>query len=81
MTDPRPATLKDLTDLLAQADRPAEREKLAAEPEAALRQAGLVVTADAAEFLRSLGQATFDETKQAPQPSKTKDGISGAGEM
>lgn len=76
----RPATLKDLEAMLAQADRPAEREKLVAAPEDALRQAGLIATPDAVEFLRSLGQASFDEAGQAAKPAH--DPLKGgAGEM
>lgn len=76
----RPATLADLKEMLARADRPAEREKLAAAPEEALRHAGLVETPDAIEFLRSFGEADFNEAAQAEKPAH--DPLKGgAGEM
>ncbi len=86
MTDkqnvPRPATLKDLQDILAHAaNHPAERQRLAVAPEDALQRAGLIATPDAVDFLRSLGNAKFDEAAQG-QTSGTIDPLKGgAGEM
>ncbi len=78
----RPATLKDLQDLLAHAMRhPAERQKLADAPEDALQQAGLLATPDAVDFLRSLGQTRFEEAGPATPVQKPDPLGGGAGEM
>ena len=86
MTDlhspPRPATLKDLQAIPTRAaNHPAERQKLADAPEDALRQAGLMATPDAVEFLRSLGQAKFNEGAQVARPAKNEPHGGGMGEM
>ncbi len=70
MTDkPRPATLKDLQAILAHAEsHPASREKLVADADGVLRQAGLIATPDALDFIRSLGQIPFKEDGQTVTP-------------
>jgi hypothetical protein len=78
---PRPATLKDLQAILSHAAKhPAERQRLADASEDVLQQAGLRATPDAIEFLRSLGQAKFDEGAQATKLAKN-DSVGGMGEM
>ena len=67
----RSPTLKDLEAILTHAAKhPSERQKLADAPEDVLRQAGLIATTDAVEFIRSLGQTKFDESAQAAKPPK-----------
>jgi len=82
-TDPlRAPTMQDLQAILSRAaNHPHERQKLVDAPEDALRQAGLIATTDAVEFIRSLGQARFDESTQAATPGKTDPLKSGAGEL
>ncbi len=78
----RPATLKDLQAILSHAaNHPAECQRLADAPDDVLQQAGLIATPDAVEFLRSLGQAKFDEDAQAAKPAKNDPAGGGMGEM
>lgn len=64
---PRLAKMEDLKAILAHAaNRPAERQKLVDAPEDVLRQAGLMATSQAVEFLQSIGQIEFNEREQVP---------------
>ncbi len=82
MTDkPRPATLKDLQAILAHAEsHPASREKLVADADGALRQAGLIATPDALDFIRSLGRIPFKEGGKPVAPLEKDPLKSDAGE-
>lgn len=78
----RPATLKDLQDILAHAaNHPAERQRLANAPEDVLQQAGLFATPDAVDFLRSVGTIPYDEAAQKAAVKKLDPLEGGAGEM
>ncbi len=78
----RPATLKDLQDILAHAaNHPAEHQRLANAPEDVLQRAGLFATPDAVDFLRSVGTTPYDEAAQK-EAAKKLDPLEGeAGEM
>ena len=78
----RSPTLKDLEAILSHAAKhPSERQKLANAPEDALRQAGLIATTDAVEFIRSFGQTKFDESAQAAKPPKNDPAEGGMAEF
>jgi len=82
MTDPlRPATMADLKAILDDAEKhPAKQQMLATAPADALRKAGLIATPDATEFLRTLGQATFNPDAQGKVTSINDPAGTGAGE-
>lgn len=82
-TDPlRPPTLKDLQAIVTHAaNHPNERQKLVDAPDDVLKQAGLIATTDAVNFVRSLGQTKFDDSAQAATPAKNDPAESGMGEM
>lgn len=78
----RPATLKDLQDILAHAAKhPAEHQRLANAAEDVLQQAGLFATPDAVDFLHSVGTIPYDEAAQKAAAEKLDPLKAGAGEM
>lgn len=67
----RPPTHKELQAILDQATKhPSEQQKLANAPEDVLKQAGLIATTDAVEFIRSFGQTKFEDSAQPAKPAE-----------
>ncbi len=78
----RPPTLKALRAILDHAAKHlSEQQKLVDAPEDALRQAGLIATTDAVEFIRSIGQTNFDESAQPTRPTTNDPAGSDAAEF